>query len=141
MRLLWTRSNQNVTSSITCEKFQPVANFASGCLPSLRQNCRIKITIKCGKNTLKHYRLFRSRYSSSATRLNCKKKRNEHTGQYTDANPHTQLQRLPSKQSVKKQRLPRKIAGSSYRSAHGTLLFFLQFIRVAPDEYLVRNRL
>ena len=37
--LHWTRSNQNLTSSTTCKRFQPVANFASGCLASLKQNC------------------------------------------------------------------------------------------------------
>ena len=39
VRLHWTRSNQNLTSSTTCERFQPVTNFATGCLTLLRQNC------------------------------------------------------------------------------------------------------
>ena len=43
----------------------------------------IKITIKYGKNTLKHCSQFRARYSSGATRINCKKKRNKHTAQHS----------------------------------------------------------
>ena len=34
-----TRSNLNLTLSTTCERFQPVANFVSGCLTLLTQNC------------------------------------------------------------------------------------------------------
>ena len=39
VRWHWTRSNQNLTSWIPRKRFQPVANFASGCLTSIRQNC------------------------------------------------------------------------------------------------------
>ena len=38
VRLHWTRSNLNLISTV-CEGFQPDANFASGCLTSLRQSC------------------------------------------------------------------------------------------------------
>ena len=38
VRLPWTVRKENLTSSTTCERFQPVANFASNCLTSLRQN-------------------------------------------------------------------------------------------------------
>ena len=37
-RLNWTWSNLNLKSSTTCKRFQPVKNFANGCLTSLRQN-------------------------------------------------------------------------------------------------------
>ena len=36
-RLKATRSNQNLTSNTTCERFQPVTNFASDCFTLLKK--------------------------------------------------------------------------------------------------------